>query len=100
MPDAFLAHRHFDFALNEYRRIGYSFPGRAEGREAMFRAGITIIEKSKQTHNPIEKERLYDEALLEFEKLHSTPGAPLEIWEKLMYIKKWETLTKKSNVMK
>lgn len=78
VPDSFLAHKHFDLALNEYRRIGYSFPGRAEGREGMFRAGITIIEKSKETHDPIEKERLYDEALLEFEKLHSTPGAPLE----------------------
>lgn len=78
VPDAFLAHNAFDVALNEYRRIGYSFPGRAEGREAMFRAGITIVEQSKEKHNPIDKEALYDEALLEFEKLHSTPGAPLE----------------------
>jgi eukaryotic-like serine/threonine-protein kinase len=78
VPDAFLAHKHFDIALTEYRRIGYSFPGRAEGREAMFRAGITILEKSKETHDPTEKEALYDEALLEFERLHSTPGAPLE----------------------
>ncbi len=78
VPDAFLAHKAFDVALNEYRRIGYSFPGRAEGREAMFRAGITILEQSKEAHNPIDKEAHYDEALLEFEKLHSTPGAPLE----------------------
>ncbi len=78
VPDSFLAHKLFDQALSEYRRIGYSFPGRAEGREGMFRAGITIIEKSKETNDPVEKERLFDEALLEFEKLHSTPGAPLE----------------------
>ncbi|ADI38661.1 Serine/threonine-protein kinase pknD [Waddlia chondrophila 2032/99] len=78
VPDALLAHKLFDQALSEYRRIGYSFPGRAEGREGMFRSGITIIEKSKETNDPIEKERLFDEALLEFERLHSTPGAPLE----------------------
>lgn len=78
VPDAFLAHKDYATALNEYRRIGYSFPGRAEGREAMFRAGITILEESKSTHDPILKEKLYDEALIEFERLHSTPGAPLE----------------------
>lgn len=76
IPDAFLAHKDFDLALNEYRRIGYSFPGRAEGREAMFRAGVTILEKARNLspHN----DQLFDEALEEFEKLHGTPGAPLE----------------------
>ncbi len=78
VPDAFLAHKQFDIALSEYRRIGYSFPGRAEGREAMFRAGITILEKAKSTRDTVEKDSYYEEALLEFEKLHSTPGAPLE----------------------
>ena len=39
VPDTFLAHKDYATALSEYRRIGYSFPGRAEGREAMFRAG-------------------------------------------------------------
>ena len=76
VPDAFLAHKDFDLALNEYRRIGYSFPGRAEGREAMFRAGVTLLEKSRGAH-PID-DALFDEALAEFEKLHGTPGAPLE----------------------
>ncbi len=78
VPDAFLGHKDYATALIEYRRIGYSFPGRAEGREAMFRAGLTILEQAKGTHDPILKEKLYDEALVEFEKLHSTPGAPFE----------------------
>jgi len=78
VPDAFLAHRDYATALSEYRRIGYSFPGRAEGREAMFRAGITLLEEAKVTQDLGKKEKLYDEAFSEFEKLHPTPGAPLE----------------------
>lgn len=73
VPDAFLAHKDYATALNEYRRIGYSFHGRQEGREAVFRAGVTLMEQAK-AENPA----LYDEALEEFEKLHNTPGAPLE----------------------
>lgn len=75
VPDAFLAHKDFATALSEYRRIGYSFPGRAEGREAMFRAGITLMEQGRHSSEPA---KLYDLALTEFEKLHMTPGAPLE----------------------
>jgi serine/threonine-protein kinase len=78
VPDAFLAHNDYATALNEYRRIGYSFPGRAEGREAMFRAGITLLEQAKSSSEEEEKRELYDSALEEFEKLHHTPGAPLE----------------------
>lgn len=78
VPDTFLAHRDFVTALSEYRRIGYSFPGRAEGREAMFRAGITILEQAKAQSDPASKMSFFDAALEEFEKLHSTPGAPLE----------------------
>lgn len=75
VPDAFLAHRDFDQALSEYRRIAYSFPDRAEGREATFRAGLTFIEQAKGTRD---KTALLDQALQEFEKLHGTPGGPLE----------------------
>lgn len=78
VPDAFLAHKDYVTALNEYRRIGYSFPGRVEGREAMFRAGITLLEQAHATDDPKQKENLFEESLEEFEKLHSTPGAPLE----------------------
>lgn len=78
VPNAFLAHRDYNKALSEYRRIGYSFPGRAEGRQALFKAGITLIEQGKIQKNPKKAEKYYLEALEEFEKLHHTPGAPLE----------------------
>lgn len=74
IPDAFLAHKDYDKALNEYRRIGYSFIGRQEGRDALFRAGITLLEKAKESGS----EKDFDNALFEFSKLHDTPGAPLE----------------------
>lgn len=75
VPDAFLAHQDFNQALNEYRRIAYSFPDRVEGREAIFRAGLTLLEQGKRS---LKKDQIFDEALQEFEKLHHTPGAPLE----------------------
>lgn len=78
VPDAFLAHKDFSTALSEYRRIGYSFPGTAEGREALFRAGITLLEETRVCTNPTEKEIRSDKALEEFGKLHGTAGAPLE----------------------
>ncbi len=78
VPDAFLAHKDYTTALNEYRRIGYSFPGRAEGREAMFRAGITLLEQANDTEDKARKLELYDLALEEFHRLYNTPGAPLE----------------------
>lgn len=78
VPDAFLAHKDYATALSEYRRIGYSFPGRAEGREAMFRAGITLLEEATNTADPEQKSAIYDAAHEEFHKLHNTPGAPLE----------------------
>ena len=47
VPNAFLSHKLYDLALQEYRRIGQSFPGRQEGRDALFRAGIALLEKGK-----------------------------------------------------
>ncbi|KAF3362364.1 Serine/threonine-protein kinase PknD [Chlamydiales bacterium STE3] len=78
VPDAFLAHKDYQTALSEYRRIGYAFPGRAEGREAILRAGITLLEQAKNTANRPASNELLDASLNEFEKLHSTAGAPLE----------------------
>jgi len=69
VPDALLMNKYFARALAEYRLIAHSFKGRSEGREATFRAGITLIEQGKE---------YYDAALSEFEKLHNTPGAPIE----------------------
>ncbi|HEV8051135.1 MAG TPA: serine/threonine-protein kinase PknD, partial [Parachlamydiaceae bacterium] len=78
VPDAFLAHKDYATALTEYRRIGYSFTGRAEGREAMFRAGITLLEQANNTIDQDQKLEIFDAAQDEFHKLHNTPGAPLE----------------------
>jgi eukaryotic-like serine/threonine-protein kinase len=74
VPNAFLSHKLYDLALREYRRIGQSFPGRAEGREALFRAGLTILEKGKAGL----EDKFAHLALKEFEKLYRTPGAPME----------------------
>ncbi len=74
VPNAFLRHKLYDLALREYRRIGQSFPGRIEGREALFRAGLTLLEQGKLE----KKEHFAHLALKEFEKLYRTPGALLE----------------------
>lgn len=78
VPDAFLAHEDFPAALSEYRRIAYAFPGTAEARESMFRAGITLLEESKDISDPQLKIAKSEEALEEFGLLRGTPGAPLE----------------------
>ena len=78
VPDAFLAHKDYDKALSEYRRIAYSFPGRAEGREAAFRAGVVLLEEGIESTSIEKAHDLFEKALNEFEKLHKTPGAPLE----------------------
>jgi len=75
VPDAFLAHEDYPKALSEYKRIAHSFPDRAEGREAQFRAGLTYIEQAKCSDGHV---HLLTEALEEFEKLHGTPSAPLQ----------------------
>ncbi len=87
VPDAFFAHKDFEKALIEYKRIGYTFPGRAEGREAMFRAGVTLIEQSRHEQSSADSEELLEKALDEFEKLKETPGAPLEYLGKALVYK-------------
>ncbi|HCJ84118.1 MAG TPA: serine/threonine protein kinase [Parachlamydiales bacterium] len=78
VPDAFFAARQYTQALLDYRKIGTSFSGRTEGREALFRAGVTLLEKGKTKKLKRERERLFSSALEEFGKLHATPAAPLE----------------------
>jgi len=94
VPDAFLAHEDFPQALSEYRRIAYTFPDWPEGREALFRAGLTYIEQAKKSSNKIE---LLDKALEEFEKLHETPGAPLEYLGKAIV---YQTLNEETEEIK
>lgn len=78
VPDAFLSHKYHSAALAEYRRIAYSFPGRAVGREALLSAGITLLDQGRACKEPEESIAYYDLALQEFTKLHDTAGAPLE----------------------
>ncbi len=78
VPDAFLASKMYIKALCEYRRLGTSFIGRQEGREALFRAGMTLLEQAKDPEFAPQKKQIFDLALDEFGHLRNTPGAPLE----------------------
>lgn len=84
VPDAFFSTKHYPEALAEYRKIGTSFIGRTEGREALFRAGITLLEKGKTKKLKKEKEACFAAALEEFGKLHSTHAGPLEYFGKAL----------------
>lgn len=78
VPDTLLANKNYIEAIKEYRQIANTFPGRTEGREAMFRAGIALLEKAKNSPSEEQKERLLQDSLEEFSKMHKSPGAPLE----------------------
>jgi hypothetical protein len=78
VPDAFLAQKMYRQALAEYRRIGQSFFDYLEGRQAIFRAGVTLIEWSRQRPDPDGVKELLDLAREEFQKLKGTLSAPLE----------------------
>ena len=84
VPDAFFSTKNYKEALAEYRKIGTSFSGRTEGREALFRAGITLLEKGKTKKLKKEREVCFTSALEEFGKLHGTPAGPLEYFGKAL----------------
>jgi serine/threonine-protein kinase len=86
VPDALLARKLYSDALAEYRRIGTVFPGRQEGREALFRAGITLLEEAKSS----QRTSALEKALEEFGKLRPTPGAPLEYLGKAFVYKEMQ----------
>lgn len=89
IPDAFFACKSFDKAFAEYERIADCFSGRSEGREALFRSGITLLEMTKLKKNTPLKESLFEKALEQFEKLHQSPSEPLEyLGKSLVYQKK------------
>lgn len=87
IPDAFLANKEYAKALVEYRQIATSFPGRTEGREALFRSGVTLLEAGLAQKKPRVKAQMLSNALEEFGKLHSTAGAPLEYLGKSLVYK-------------
>ncbi len=78
IADAFFSKEQYDTAIDEYRKIASSFPGRIEAKEAIFRSGITLLEKAKSQNSKKQKNTYLNLALKEFEKLHSTPSEPLE----------------------
>ncbi|MCB1213015.1 MAG: protein kinase [Chlamydiia bacterium] len=77
IPDTLLAYRDYERALSQYLRIAHSFPGLTEGRDALFRAGVTLIERGEENDG--------EEALELFSRLQSTSGAPLEYLGKALY---------------
>jgi serine/threonine-protein kinase len=87
IPDIFLANKNYAKALIEYRRIASCFSGRTEGREALFRAGITLLQQGLHQKSFKEKDKLYAAAHDEFGKLRFTPGAPLEYLGKSLIYK-------------
>lgn len=90
VPDAYLASKQYSKALQEYRRIGHTFLGRQEGREALFRAGMTLLEQAKDPEFSLERRELFEMALDEFGQLRNTPGAPLEYLGKSFVYKELE----------
>ena len=74
VPDSFFNHKYYTEALQGYQNICTAFPGRLEGREALFRIGFTLLQQAKED----KKIELFDQARKAFEDLRSTPGAPLE----------------------
>jgi serine/threonine-protein kinase len=87
IPDTFLSNKNYSKAFIEYRKISQAFPGRTEGREALFRAGITLVEEAADTSSRSKKNILLQQALEEFGKLRNTPGAPLEYLGKSLVYK-------------
>lgn len=78
VPDAFMNSHDYERALEEYQKIAQSFRGRVEGREALFRSGLTLLKMGKQTTFAIERKSYFAKSAETFSKLHNTPGAPLE----------------------
>ena len=87
VPDAFLASKMYEKALQEYRQVASSFSGRSESREALFRAGITLLEDALSRKKGSIKDQLLSSALEEFGKLRSTPSAPIEYLGKSLVYK-------------
>ena len=98
VPDAFLADKHFSKALAEYRRIAVSFAGRAEGREALFKAGVTLLEEAQTKKKKLDIQHLYFASLDEFAKLRTTQALHWSIWANPLSIKPVERSKRKSSV--
>ncbi len=87
IPDAFLANREYAKAFSEYNKIALSFPGRREGREAIFRSGITLLESGLVQTGAKKRIDFFSLALEKFGELRTTAGAPLEYLGKSLVYK-------------
>ncbi|MBS3904349.1 MAG: protein kinase [Simkania sp.] len=99
IPDAFLAKGYDLDALEEYRRIAYCFRGRTEGREALFRAGVTLVDLAKKRESDIERTTLLEEALEQFSTLSGGPAAPLEYLGKSLVYKESQDLLEENKCL-
>jgi eukaryotic-like serine/threonine-protein kinase len=92
IPDAFFIKGHFDIAYSEYKSISLSFSGRREAREAIFRAGLCLLQKAKNSKNPRTRSIFFQRALEEFDHLHETIEAPLKyLGSSMVYAEMKET---------
>lgn len=92
VPDTLFTLNLYPQALSEYRKISSSFSGRSEGREALFRSGITLLEEAKTHRKKRTKKALLLSSLEEFSKLHNGPSAPLEYLGKSLVYKEMREL--------
>ncbi len=92
IPDAFFARKHYQEALEEYLRISKCLEGRGESRDAIFRAGITLIELSSREKKGKTKKTLLEQALLQFGSLGGGPAAPLEYLGKSLVYKQMKNM--------
>jgi serine/threonine protein kinase len=99
IPDAFFASKNFTEAVSEYERIAESFVGRKEGREAIFRSGITYIEMAKSESLEKNRKALFEKANETFERLHKTPSEPMEYLGKSIVYKKMDDLEEESKCL-
>ncbi|MBM3198893.1 MAG: serine/threonine protein kinase, partial [Chlamydiae bacterium] len=51
VPDTLLALHHFQEAKEKYREIANSFEGRVEGKEAIYKGGLALLEEAKAQKN-------------------------------------------------
>lgn len=97
VPDTLLTLRHFKEALSKYRQIASSFAGRPEGKEALFRAGITLLEEALVKKS--KKQKLLEQALEEFDKLRVDGGSPLEYLGKSLVYKALQDLDEETKCL-
>ena len=71
VPDAFFNRQLYEEARDEYARIAASLPGHREGREAAFRSGLCIVERSRSETDENLRRLLLDDAEEAFASLLS-----------------------------